>query len=211
LRGLLERVNPHPFARIRLALCQASSPDDRVALEAGSSTGIVSATCLGMASWKATWVWFGGVAIVALFTNCESSSGDDGATAGASITGEAGAAGVNEAGSGATPAGGSAGEAGAGGRGGSGNAPSSIGDGYAGDCGVPGAAGALPSDGEPPPATCYNAFSRICAPCCPTKTPDCSTLPDGYPGYDCTPAAGKHNDLSYCVCRCEQGEWGCSC
>jgi hypothetical protein len=158
---------------------------------------------------KANWTWVGGLALLALVTNCESSSDDEASAGSTSI----GVAGSNDAGAGATPAGGSAGEAGAAGQhvGGSGNASSSPGDGYAGDCGIPGVAGALSTGAEPPPATCYSAGKGTCLPCCPTKPPDCSTLPDQYPGYDCAPAPGKSPDLSYCACRCHDGEWLCAC
>ena len=50
--------------------------------------------------------------------------------------------------------------------------------------------------------------------CCPTDaadggdagSPDCTKLPDGWPGYACIPAPA-----SYCVCSCSQQKWQCAC
>jgi len=60
--------------------------------------------------------------------------------------------------------------------------------------------------------------------CCPDAVPpDCSTKPDGYPGYFCTPPCETHPDAgwscsqrggvvgSYCECTCQGGSWQCGC
>jgi hypothetical protein len=53
---------------------------------------------------------------------------------------------------------------------------------------------------------CFNAFDQMPEPCCPEATPDCTSKPDGYPGFACTPNPG-----SFCSCTCEQGGWLCGC
>jgi hypothetical protein len=57
-----------------------------------------------------------------------------------------------------------------------------------------------------PAALCYNNFNGTCQPCCSSNKPDCTEKPDGYPGYDCTPANG-----GWCSCNCEGGQWLCAC
>ncbi len=59
---------------------------------------------------------------------------------------------------------------------------------------------------DAPPADCTDPFADGAAvPCCP-EHPECSTRPDGYPGYHCV----KSND-NRCSCACQGGlEW-CVC
>lgn len=72
--------------------------------------------------------------------------------------------------------------------------------------------GAEPSnDDARPPAACPNAFSSSCEPCCPAAKPDCTDKPDGYPGYNCTPAPSGEEGASYCSCSCYAGDWQCLC
>lgn len=42
--------------------------------------------------------------------------------------------------------------------------------------------------------------------CCPSPAPDCTGLPDGYPGYACVDP-----DNPCCSCACFAGEWRCAC
>jgi hypothetical protein len=132
-----------------------------------------------------------------------------------------------------TPSGG-AGGTNAGGRSGSGGVGGALGDGgfinappygippgSGGTLGNGGAGGALGDGGmvsEPPYGApfppdagpvlgCKDLFgggqpSR----CCPETKPDCSTKPDGWPGYTCTPPPE-----SFCACQCQSGQWVCAC
>jgi len=79
--------------------------------------------------------------------------------------------------------------------------------GGAGGGGGLGSGGAVPNAA---PATCQNAFSNSCEPCCPTEAPDCTGKPNGYPGYGhdygCTQSPN-----SYCSCGCLSEQWICGC
>ena len=57
-----------------------------------------------------------------------------------------------------------------------------------------------------PAKTCFNRFSSSCEICCPAQQPDCTTEPDGYPGYLCTSL-----DNAFCSCACAAGQWNCGC
>jgi hypothetical protein len=63
-------------------------------------------------------------------------------------------------------------------------------------------------DGTPPRA-CYNRFGHSCEACCPKPVPDCSDKPNGFPGYECTPA--DPGNASYCSCSCNGNTWQCAC
>lgn len=72
------------------------------------------------------------------------------------------------------------------------------------------------------PAQCLNLLyspAKLQA-CCPDSAPpDCSTKPDGYPGFGCTPNCAQYPDAgfpcsgagSYCTCSCQGGSWQCGC
>ena len=63
-----------------------------------------------------------------------------------------------------------------------------------------------PVDDGTPPRACFDKLSNSCAPCCPATPPDCTGKPDGYPGYECSPAPN-----SFCSCSCRQEQWVCGC
>ena len=70
---------------------------------------------------------------------------------------------------------------------------------------VSGVSACGPSAGNPP--QCRNAFSSgALTPCCPTGGLQCAGMPDGYPGFGCTP----END-SFCACTCVGGTQLCGC
>ena len=72
--------------------------------------------------------------------------------------------------------------------------------------GTPSTGGVPSTGGAADGGLCMNSFSGMPEPCCPKTPPDCSTKPDGYPGYGCTPSPG-----SFCSCTCEGGQWLCGC
>jgi hypothetical protein len=59
---------------------------------------------------------------------------------------------------------------------------------------------------------CHDLFtvgpdgSAPTVPCCPEPAPDCSTLADGYPGYQCAERTNQ-----FCSCSCSQHLWQCAC
>ncbi len=59
---------------------------------------------------------------------------------------------------------------------------------------------------DAPPADCTDPFADAAAvPCCPERL-ECSTRPDGYPGYHCVKSTDNR-----CSCACQGGlEW-CVC
>jgi hypothetical protein len=61
-----------------------------------------------------------------------------------------------------------------------------------------------------PARACFNGFSATCEPCCDTTPPDCTSKPQDYPGYDCTPS-GDDGGVSYCSCSCDHQQWTCEC
>jgi hypothetical protein len=64
---------------------------------------------------------------------------------------------------------------------------------------------------------CPNRFSQNYMPCCPETPPNCQDMPNGYPGYECTPDCSNATDencwysSAYCACDCREGRWLCGC
>jgi len=86
----------------------------------------------------------------------------------------------------------------------------SLGTGGAGGASDASGAGGDPTIPNEGVTTCHNNFSGMCEPCCPATPPDCSTKPDGYPGYSCTEGSTA-SPSSFCSCRCWSGVWSCGC
>lgn len=71
------------------------------------------------------------------------------------------------------------------------------------DSGIPDAA----SDAGDSGLNCIDRFGgNQPARCCPDPPPDCTSKPDGYPGYACVPPPA-----SFCSCSCQGGMWQCAC